>query len=84
MESIPDTSLQVVPDGYQMIQDNILDPMVCSKAIDISEDGRTAQISPKHSEDGNVKTVLGTFSMERYDDVPEGEEVELEAEEIEL
>ena len=55
-----------------MIQSNLLDARKCSKCIILSNDGRTAQISPDSEEDGNVKTVLGTFAMERHK--TEGEE----------
>ena len=54
-----------IPEGYVMIQDNILDMGKCSQNILIKNEGRTATINPYYQTDGNVKTVLGTNGMER-------------------
>ena len=54
-----------IPEGYTMIQDNLLDMSKCSQNILIKNEGRTATINPYFATDGNVKTVLGTHPMER-------------------
>jgi len=46
-----------------MIQDNLLDPKLCSKSLELSADGRLVKWAPTAKEDGNVKTVLGNFEM---------------------
>lgn len=43
--------------------------MNCSKAIELSNDGHTAKISPSFEELGDVKTVLGTLPMEKHPDL---------------
>ena len=57
--SAEDTQFDI-PEGYTMIQDNLLDMGKCSQNILIKNEGRTATINPYFATDGNVKTVLGT------------------------
>ena len=65
MEPSAEESQFDIPEGYTMIQDNLLDMGKCSQNILIKNEGRTATINPYFPTDGNVKTVLGTHPMER-------------------
>ena len=53
-----------------------MDQKNCSRALDIAEDGRTVRLAEAQAEDGNVKTVLGTYEM-AYEEDFNGEEIEV-------
>ena len=63
-----------------MMQKNVFDPNKSSKAIVISNEGRTVQIDPEFKEDGFVKTVLGNCSMEKFVPTPSEEEMGIKKE----
>lgn len=72
METIEQETMSGIPDGYMMIQDNLLDMSKCSQNMLIKNEGRTATINPFFQTDGNVKTVLGTHPMERPQSLENG------------
>ena len=72
METVEQENPECVPEGYVMIQDNLLDGGKCSQNMLIKNEGRTATINPYFATDGNVKTVLGTHAMERPQNLEEG------------
>jgi hypothetical protein len=60
-----DSEAHNIPEGYVMVQDNLLDMGKCSQNILIKNEGRTATINPYFETDGNVKTVLGSHAFVR-------------------
>ena len=55
----------VVPAGFHIIQDNEFSSIHCSNSIELSNYNRTARIKADAQKDNLVKTVMGTYPLER-------------------